>query len=232
MVCFTPFKYRFPFANELTADVTKTSVTDDADINVSRCTLYLPGGFTESAGSSWEYQPIIGGAADNALGKGMTAAYAAVGGEGAAKITNTGAAYFGQIAAPMDLLIFNGPNPVEISFQFQFLPISKNENLEIAAIVKNFKNALQPGSPKSFAGVPVLRYPPIWDLTFEGISGIGYGTSDFYSWMALTKADVTYSGDTGIHVYQDKLPIQTNLNLSFKCVKKFILENDKKGSDK
>lgn len=213
MVNFKPYGYEFPYGNQKDGKVKRKG----APSGIEQVTLYLPGSFKETAGADWAPQNIIGGTgtgiADNIANEAANAAKTAFG----TKVASTVSAEKGFIAMPMDLLVYGGPNPVDLSFSFQMIAISKNENLSIDKIVRNFKKA---NAPK--LGVGLLTYPAIWDIDFVGVDSLGYGDSKGYSWMALSSINVSYSGETNMQVYGDKLATQVNLDLSFKRIKKFM----------
>jgi hypothetical protein len=218
IVLFTPFEYKFPYASAKDAPLELTKGHPDFPESVS---LYLPGGFQEAAGSTWDFQDVIGGDQSgfaSSLGAEMAAGLKTFAG---GKITSSISAKVGQILAPMDVLVYAGPSPIELNFSFQMMPITSSESNEVTKISRMFKKVHAPR--RNGKDALTLLYPPIFTVTFANVSGMGYGETQSYTWMACTKSDVSYTGDTNMHVYNsDKRPIQTNLNLSFKCVKKFV----------
>lgn len=214
LVYFTPKKYKFPLGN---SEKSKVETIPGYE-GVEGVALYIPGSFKESSGSSWEMQNIIGGPAEGlssgAANELATLAKTAMG----SKISSTASAYTGSIAMPLDLLVYGGPNPIDLTFSFKMIAISSAENIAIDKIVRNFKKA---SSPKQITA-GMLTYPPIWDIDFSGAKSLGYGDKSGYSWMALTGCNVSYSGESNIQVYADELATEVNLDLTFKCVKKFM----------
>lgn len=219
-VIFSPKVYSFPFG-----DGSKTKPTNtDSYPGIEQISLYLPGTYKENAQATWGSQNILGGMGEGVVqnvGNEVMNSMAQAFGK---KITSTIAATNGYTSLPMDLLVYEGPVPISISFSFNFIPTSLEENQEIYKIIRTFKTANAPTLGKDTANSMILKYPPIWDIDFKQVKGMGFNLSNAYSFMALESVDVSYAGDTNMFIYNDtdnEYPVQTNLSLTFKSIKKF-----------
>lgn len=216
-VHFTPKKYEFPYGDQKSSEV-KTIPYNNGVIRDT--TLYLPGSFKETSVSTWGLQNVIGGPETGVAAVGaelMRQAKESVG----AKIASSISASTGNIAMPMDLLVYEGPQPIKLNFSFTMIAVSSIENQTIQQIVQNFKKAGNPSKKGTTGALNTLIYPPIWDIDFQDVEGMGYGDTGAYKWMALESATVGYSGESNMHVYADKMPAQVTLDLTFQSVKKF-----------
>ncbi|NCP97764.1 hypothetical protein GW796_05925 [archaeon] len=218
-VLFTPKKYKFPYGDKKDAKVE----LEPQYPGIESVALYLPGSFKEASTSSWGLQNILGGPAEDLKNAAANELINTLKTNFGAKITATASAYNGSVAMPMDLLIYEGPNPIELNFSFSMVPISQRENEIVQGIVQNFKKANNPSKSASTSGkTNTLIYPPVWDINFQDVVGLGYGETGKYTWMALKNLNISYSGESNMHIYTiDKRPTQVTLDLSFQSIKKF-----------
>jgi len=181
--------------------------------------LYFPNGFQESVGATWGPEELFN--AENGiaqeLAKGIgDMANKTIGG----KVVNSAKAYYGKTVGPTDLLLFSRPNPYSFTLTFDFIPRSAPEGDAVVKIIKNFKLATLP-SAESKGIIALLKFPPVFDIKFGNINGIGSpSTPDgLYKNMALQSCSVSYSGGANSAlVFHDKNPVRTSINLSFQSV--------------
>lgn len=218
---FYPFTYLYPKGDSLTAKSEKKVAP-----GVETVSLYVPGDYSESMASKWGYQELLGGASSSALeGMWQETANAAKQLAGA-KIASKSIAQSGNITMPMDMNIYQGPEPLSVNFKFDMVPVNKAEGDTVVSIIQNFKKSTFPlsstGQESEDATSIILDYPPVWDIEFNGVKGIMLGDKPAYYDMALTKVDVSFnSGTSNLSVFYDGNPTQVTLNLSFQAIRKY-----------
>ena len=100
------------------------------------------------------------------------------------------------------------------------IPFDEEEGNNIVAICRNFKKAILPKLNLSDS-IARLHFPPIWDISFQGISGMGVETPSLYQQMALINVGVDYgSGATSVLTFHDGNPVQVKLSLTFQSIRK------------
>jgi len=216
MVTFTPKTYKFPYGDGEKAEIKLENTSAGGLTSVA---LPIPGSFSESMGAAWAPQDVLGGTGGDVVDAGKKELVDAGKKLAGARVAGAMSARSGYTTTPQDVLIYNGPDSPKISFKFQMIPVSQKEGNTIVQIVKMFKKAQAPLASSQKPG-QFLMYPAVWDITFVGANCLGYGTDDKYTWMALKSVSISYSGDTGIHVFYDKNPVMVDLSLDFECIKK------------
>ncbi len=218
-VNFKPYQYVMPAVNEKALPINQVSPPD-----ISSVSLFLPGDYSENIAASWSEQDVLGGAAEGAATVGTELLQAASKGVGP-KIAATISAATGQVSYPSDILIFDFVSPIELSFNFTMIPYNKAEGNEIINICKNFKKAVLPRLDAS-SDIAVLKFPAVWNITFNGIKGLGIEKDNEYSQMALINVSVDYgSSATSVLTFNDQNPVQIKLGLKFKATRKQRLYN-------
>lgn len=221
-VNFESFSYSFPSPDiAIMKDVVKKTPTG------TKISLHMPGDFTESADADWRLEDTYRSTGN--MGAALTANAIEVGkkigGEDAGKVLATAKASSGKLPFPTDISIFQAINPLSFTLTFNLIPFNKAEGDTIINIVKTFKREQMPNVDGDLSNV-LLKFPNIWDISFEGINGLAYNDESKYENMALTQCSVAYiSGTEGASVYSDKNPTQIKLTLGFTGIQKFYLGN-------
>lgn len=213
-VIFKAYEWTLPEATG--TDGTKQRKPDSS---IKEVGLYFPNGFQESVGASWGPEELFN--AENGFSQEMAAAMKSVAEKTVGgKIVNSAKAAKGMTVGPTDLLLFSRPNPYSFSMTFDFIPRSRDEGAAVVDIIKNFKLATLPSALEKGI-VSLLKFPPVFDIKFGNIKGIGSpSTPDgLYRNMAIQSCSVSYSGGANSAlVFHDKTPVRTSINLSFQSV--------------
>lgn len=213
-VNFVPYEYKMPAVTSQPAPVTKSGAP-----GISEVALFLPGDFNERIQADWSEQEVIGGASEG-LDMAQTEAINAFAKAAGSKVSATVAAATGAVSYPTDILIFNHVAPVQLNFNFNMIPFDKEEGNNIVAICRNFKKAILPKLNLNDS-IARLHFPPIWDISFQGIAGMGVETPSIYQQMALINVGVDYgSGATSVLTFHDGNPVQVKLSLTFQSIRK------------
>jgi len=218
---FTPQGYSFPKALGKEA---KPGTPAPLPVGVVGVSLYIPGDYSEQMQSKWGYQELIGGTSGTVEGGAKAMAAEAAAGVVGAKGVAFASAHSGQAKAPLDMSVYQGPEPISLNFSFDLVPVNQAEANAIMNIIRCFKISQFPnaGAEKSAEEV-IISYPPIWNIHFLGIKGLSFNKAQKYPDMALTSVQVSYnSGTTNINVFHDENPVQVKLNLSFQAIRKYF----------
>jgi hypothetical protein len=220
-IYFKAYEYQCPIPGIDT--ITNLAGRKEAGANIG---LYMPGNFTESASADWAPEDVFTGSGGNWLATAASNAIKGIGEkQGGHKVISSLSALSARSPFPTDIMIFRNVNPLGFTLNFDMIPYDKAEGDAIVEIIQTFKKFMMPQIDNSTAikGV-VLKFPPVWDLSFEGIKGLGI-TESKYRNMAITNCSVSYvSGNEGASVYHDKNPTQVKLSLTFTAIQKFFLE--------
>lgn len=196
------------------------------DANVKPIVMYLPGDFSENISSSWGLETLLQGSGGNVASIMLANLDKAIS-ENQSKVITSVKAGVAAVPVPLDMLVFQGVNPMQIQFNFKMVPFNQDEGNTIIEICKAFKFNIMPKLAPDI-GNAILRFPIVWDIVVDGINGLGLpftgdGEENMvgYELMALTGCNINYSsGIESAAVYHDKNPVQVNLSLSFEHIKK------------
>lgn len=232
-MCFVHFiakKYKYSEGNS-------TKSQHDATKTGTEIAIYTPGSIVEKLDNRWEREDLLGGGADSFWEAAKVELGSAAKGFMGGKIANLVAATTGKALQPTDLLIFKGFNPIDLSLQFKLMPYSAQENANIAAIIKKFKESMIPSQPKN-SDTSLLDYPEVWDITFsnEGAkwekTNLGFENQNYgYHSMALKSCSISFNHGENFMVFTDDgRPVQWDLQLTFESIFRANQENylDKK----
>lgn len=225
-VIFQGYDYEAPHAN---LSFTNARASVKRNNKLQDIVLYVPGDFTENIGATWGLEDVLQGSGGNIQSQIVSnVAGAAANAPGGSKVVNSAQAAAGRGPLPSDILIFKQVDPMTISFNFKMIPYNKTESDTILEICNSFKKNIMPRLDGDIANA-LLKFPVLWDITFDGINGMGmFDMTDArsgYELMALTSCNVNYSSGTeSAAVYYDKNPVQINLSLSFQYIRKHWLD--------
>lgn len=214
-VHFHPFQYNCP-----SPILQKLEFVDKAASTISKpVAMYLPGDYSENINASWNLQDVYTGTANTLSGIMLSNIAAALGNVDQGKLLAQGESAAGKLPFPTDIMIFSGVDPMNLSFNFNMIPYSKEEGDSIVKIVKNFKQAILPHA--SSAKSVLLNFPDVWDIHFENIQGLGLEINNKYENMCLNSCNVQFiSGTENASVYVDGTPTQIRMSLSFQSLRK------------
>lgn len=214
-ITFTPFAYKLPEANIISANNTSEIVGPSVQ-------LYMPEGVSERMGAAWGPEEVFN------LAKGAHAGIAAMMKKGADAMGSLGGfakASAGASPGPTDLFIFNKPNPFTLAFNFHFVPRNSGEAKAGEQVVTYFKKmALPTIEPSSATGL--ISWPAVWSIKFSNCRVVGSpSTPDGkYLNMALTDCSVTFSGGSNSTlVFSDAQPVRIAMSLSFQSVEYAVI---------
>ena len=117
----------------------------------------------------------------------------------------------GQVLNPNMELLFKGPALRSFTFSWKMSPRDKKESIEIAKIIRMFKQSMAP--QKTDAGL-FLKAPSIYKLTFNK----GTGRHKFLPRMkecALNNCAVNYTPDGSYMTYDNAAMVALEMSLSF-----------------
>ena len=221
----SPFVHFFSKQYEYsTSESKEAKVVQKAD-SPTIISMYMPGGFSESLGNSWDRQAIIGGGREKMHNAAAVAASEALSNFVGGKIAGTVKAYFGVAVQPTDMLVFNYIEPVRTNFKFNIIPSGPAESLEIRKIVRTFKNSMLPKHNQD-STLALLKYPKVWDIHFTGVAGMGIEFENMYADMALTSCNISYNHGENFLVYNtDNSPVELSIDLSFESIRRPTQDN-------
>lgn len=125
--------------------------------------------------------------------------------------------------------MFEGVGFRKFNFNYTLIPMNAKESQDIIDIINGFKYYSLPGEENKLSGIKtVLKYPSIWNIELLRRSEIGtsdtsktksskiYGLISFKD-LVLTDIKITYgkSGEGEIYFYQDGMPNEIKISLSF-----------------
>ena len=132
----------------------------------------------------------------------------------------------GQVLNPNMELLFKGPALRSFTFSWKMSPRDQKESIEIAKIIRMFKQSMAP--QKSDSGL-FLKAPSIYKLTFNK----GTGRHKFLPRMkecALNNCAVNYTPDGSYMTYDNSAMVALEMSLSFQEMEP-IYNNDMSHSD-
>lgn len=225
-VIFSSYNYQAPGVEELFQGADKSKKVYN---NIPDIALYMPGDFSESINASWGLEPIYQGVGGDWAATAISNATNIFKGtlEGN-KIISSAAAGAGNAPLPSDMLIFQSVDPMTINLNFKLVPYDQQEGNAIVKIANTFKKNIMPSLSNNGATKGLLlKFPPLWDITFVDINGVGISSesgrenSNGYEFMALVGCNISYvSEQESAAVYHDKNPVQINMSLTFQHIKK------------
>ena len=134
----------------------------------------------------------------------------------------------GKVITPKLELMFKGVGRRSFSYEFNFIPKSEKEAIEVEKIVKEFK--LQMSADFAGGGVQGQRrmtIPSTFDIEYM-YKGQGNSHLHKISTCVLEKMDVTYGGDKFV-AYAGGRPQSTKISLSFSEMEIITKERVKEG---
>lgn len=219
---FMAYKYNCPIPNISTLNNLKDR--EFAGITIA---LYTPGDFSENIVSSWSPEDVWQGGGGTLSGNIVSNAEKAMQSLDGGKAMASVKAGVGKLPFPMDINVFRGVEPMNLNLNFNMIPYSEGEANKIMEIIATFKKAQIPMGNEGTGGLSknvVLNFPPVWDLTFDGMNGPGLTTPKVYENMCLTSCNVSYlSGTEGASIYHDGNPTQVKLSLGFTALRKHFI---------
>jgi hypothetical protein len=224
-VLFQSYNYTTPSSKESFNGTAKAEKKPNSIPDIS---LYMPGDFSENINATWGLESIYQGTNSwgAALVSNITERFSGADG---GKIINSAKAVGGVAPLPTDILIFQNVDPMSVTFNFKLVPYDQDEGNTIVKIAKTFKKNIMPSliNDDNSTGI-LLKFPPLWDIKFIGINGIGISNDiEGYEFMALTNCSVSYTSEQeSAAIYHDKNPVQINLSLSFQHIKKHWILNE------
>lgn len=222
----SPFVHFFSKQYEYATSSSKEAKVGQKAEPSTKISMYMPGGFSESLGNSWDRQAIIGGGREKINDAAALAASEALSNFVGGKIAGTVKAYFGVAVQPTDMMVFNGIDPIKTNFKFNIIPSSKEESLEIRKIVRTFKNSMLPKHNQD-STLALLKYPKVWDIHFTGVAGMGVEFQNKYMDMALTSCNISYNHGENFLVYNsDNSPVELSIDLSFESIRRPTQDNE------
>ena len=119
----------------------------------------------------------------------------------------------GRAITPKMELMFNGIGRREFSYEFTFIPKSRDEAEVIKKIVNQFKFHMS-ADYAELTGHRLMKLPSTFEIEYQYL-GHRNNFLNRISTCALQSADVSYGGDR-FQAHKDGVPQQTKLNLKFK----------------
>jgi len=119
----------------------------------------------------------------------------------------------GRAITPKMELMFNGIGRREFSYEFTFIPKSRQEAEVIKKIIYQFKSHML-ADYQELTGHRLMKLPSTFEIEYQYLGQ----RNDFLnriSACALQSVDVTYGGDR-FQAHADGVPQQTKLSLKFK----------------
>jgi hypothetical protein len=121
----------------------------------------------------------------------------------------------GYVFNPQEQVLFEGMDFRTFNMSFTFTPFSSDEAKQVRDIIKTFrKNAaptIQTGGAKGFFYTP----PSVFDISFYKGSSVNENINKLKE-CVLTDVTVNYAPNGTWSTYDDGMPVQTTLSLSFK----------------
>lgn len=199
------------------------SVRDKKNINTPKldretiCSIALPvpGGLMESMQQDWGMGTPL--SVQSIIQQGKDAIDQKLGGMLSGKIqTSTG-----YTLAPAQELLYNGPQPRTIDFNYDLIPASEAEMIAIKNIVSTFKRLQSPVASSVLSGWAgkYLATPCIWEIKIAGIDSneesefLTFGFKD-RSW-AITSISINYSPEGNWSAFHNGFPVRISLTVSF-----------------
>jgi hypothetical protein len=120
----------------------------------------------------------------------------------------------GYVFNPQEQVIFEGIDFRTFDMSFTFTPYSSKESEEVKKIIKLFRKSASPTIQTGVGGFFFIP-PSVFDISFkkDGIENININK---LKRCVLTSVTVNYAPNGTWSTYEDGMPVQTNLNLSFK----------------
>jgi hypothetical protein len=105
----------------------------------AKIAIYMPGDFSENVGATWSlektYQGSAGTIGGAIIANAAEGAKSIDGGKAVASVQSI----IGQMPYPTDVQIFSGAEPINLSFNFTLMPMSKAESNTALGIIRTFK---------------------------------------------------------------------------------------------
>jgi hypothetical protein len=217
MIHFKAYEYLCPKPTLGVLETTDSKVPADVD----EIFLYMPGDFTESIASDWAMEDMyLGGTGQGLSADAMANISNAFKNIDGGKLQANVSAMAGRLPFPSDINVFKGVQPMSFNLSFNMIPYDVDEATAILAICNTFKLNMLP-DPDGDLKNQVLRFPCIWDLTFDNINGVGVNREATYELMIMNSCTVNFvSGQEGASVYHDGNPTQVRLSLGFQSLRR------------
>lgn len=120
----------------------------------------------------------------------------------------------GTAANPKKEQLFQEVDFRTFNFNYQFFPRSKEEAANIQRIIKTFKLHMHPEYMKN-TGQFLYIYPSEFDIVYyqNGVENLNLHR---HTSCVLTDMQVSYTGQGQFNAFADGMPVQINVNLTFK----------------
>lgn len=217
-VAFTAYDVGMAEATQKSSKINTTKIADAHEVY-----LYLPQGVVEGFGGTWGNEETINTMEDvgSQVSKKIKQQAGSLGAGAEAKS--------GKTPRPIDILLFQKPSQPQLSFNFEFIPRTQKEAMDIETIITQFKTLTVPVVDKqsSSATWGLIKWPAVWNIKFVNIKILGMPHSKIQEYvnMALTGVNITYAGGANSAlVFYDGMPVKINMTLNFQSIMYAIKE--------